>query len=50
MSTNANFGWAPTVKEISNVDLVLIVYHIFIASCGYVVLYDMCHVSGPMHA
>jgi hypothetical protein len=41
MSTNANFGWVPTVQEISNVDLVLILLWTFIVSCGHMLLCDM---------
>lgn len=36
MSTNANFGWVPTVQEISNVDLVLIMHQMSTVPCGAV--------------
>ena len=49
MSTNANFGWVPTVQEISNVDSVQIMHWMSTISCGHVVLVGV-YVPGPMHA
>lgn len=46
MSTNASFGWVPTVQGISNVDLVQIVHCMFTVLCGHMVLYDMCCLGG----
>jgi hypothetical protein len=46
VSTNADFGWVPTVQEISNADLVQIMHWMSTVSCGHMVLCDMCCLGG----
>src|ERR1700753_404097 len=62
MSTNANFGWAPTTRNFSNVDLAPKVFHSSQLSVATMVLCWMHHLDGyeglmhvacglpPMHA